>query len=538
MFLIALFIGNDASFMILQAQPAQAETFHFPACNNAPCETVLDSMGSTAGWQILMGGGAVSASFSVVEGYQGQGLQLNYDLGNTEGAWVQLRRDFDPELNLSGGDHIRFFYTGNRKNSLQTGLVTAANEIYFSSKYHGSTHVPWWTYATWDSRAFQKDGKSIVDKSHIKAFFISVVNSEQSEGGAGFVILDELQYLNMAAREVPSAFETVSISPFVLKKASAWIASQQKPSGLVKSYQEEPANFAWLYDQALALLVFTQTNLPRATNLFNKLHALQNPDGSWYAGYDTVSGNAISLTKPVGANAWMVYAISRYAYVSNQKKAFDDAIQGGSWLATLQRLDGGMPAFQGGTGAPAEPNLNAWWAFRATGFHRAQADRLQNYILKIFWDPSLKRFISDPNVYKIFLDNQMLGAAFLKAIGRTQDVRNVLSYTEWTLGTVSTDGRTQGFDGAGPFSVWAEGTLQYIGMRGKGSQVLWNEMAGLQSASGGLLHSPDNIEAYITWHRDWHSISATAWFYLVGSNFIWQRESIPTLKDRLVSRRR
>jgi len=519
--------------MILKAQPAQAETLHFPACNNAPCETLIDSMGSAAGWQVLMGGGAISASFSVVNGYQGQALQLNYDLGNTEGAWVQLRRDFNPELNLSGGDHLRLFYTGTKKNTMQMGMITANHDIYFSSKYHASTHAPWWTYATWDYRAFQKDGQSITDGSHIEAVFISVVNSEDnSEGGAGSITLDELQYLNMAQREVPFNLETPSVSSLSLNKAASWIASQQKATGLVKSYQEEPADFAWLYDQALALLVFTQTNLPRAANLFNRIHALQNQDGSWYAGYDTVTLIPLALSKPIGANAWMIYAISRYAYVSGNKKAFDDALQGANWLSLLQRPNGSMPAFQGDQGSPAEPNLNAWWAFRATGFHTTQANRLRDFILGTFWDASLRRFISDPNVYKIFLDNQLLGAAFLKANGRLQDMRHVLSYVEWTLGTVSTDGLTAGFDGAGPFSVWAEGTLQYVGMHGKGSQFYWNEMVGLQASSGGLLHSPDNVEAYITWHKDWHSVSASAWFYLVGSNFIWQRETVPTMKNR------
>ena len=69
--------------------------------NNDHMETVGD-------WQALMGNGAISATLTAVSGYSGQALQLNYNLGTTPGAWAQLRRDFNPPLNLSADDHCAF----------------------------------------------------------------------------------------------------------------------------------------------------------------------------------------------------------------------------------------------------------------------------------------------------------------------------------------------------------------------------------------------------------------------------------------------
>ena len=145
--------------------------------------------------------------------------------------------------------------------------------------------------------------------------------------------------------------------------------------------------------------------------------------------------------KPVGANAWMVYALMRYYWRSGNQTAHQDALEGAAWLATLQRPDGSLPGeviTSPGAGAPTEPNLSAWWAFQAAGY-RTQADRLKTYLTEQAWDSSMGRFNSSGTSYpprgryEILLDNQTWGAAFLHAIGRDEDARRALSYARWTL---------------------------------------------------------------------------------------------------------
>ena len=168
--------------------------------------------------------------------------------------------------------------------------------------------------------------------------------------------------------------------------------------GLLKSWDED-ASYAWLYDQALALLVLTKTRVSQARKLAETLQSLQNPDGSWYAGYDHLNNEPIDdPTRPVGAIAWLVYALSQYAFRCCSSSAFQTAKRGAAWLAILQRQDGSLPALPGETTAPTEPNLDAWWAFRVTGYHE-EADALQNYLLNEVWDSVIKRFKSSGNEY-------------------------------------------------------------------------------------------------------------------------------------------
>lgn len=486
-----------------------------------PCGTLdgiaIDPMEAVGDWHVMMGNSAISATLTTVTGYNGQAVQLSYNLGATPGAWVQLRRDFNPPLNLSAGDHLRFFHRGTTTNTLEIGLVSTADQNYFGSSWNEAAHVPWWTYATWDFQDFRKDGQPFPDFSQVKAIFISVVKTANSVGGLGSFTVDELQYLNIASRSVPSDFELVTADPTVTQRAAAWVGAQQQPGGLLKSWQEESADYAWLYDQALGLIVLSETDLTRAHQLAAKLHDLQNTDdGSWYVGYDYSTNAPITTTKPIGAIAWTVYALRRYYLMGGTPTAYQDANEGAGWLASLQRPDGSLPALPGEATAPTEPNLDAWWAFRATG-HHTQAQSLQDFLLQQVWDNNMGRFKSGPNEYQIFLDNQTWGAAFLRAVCRQADARRALSYARWTLAAYSSDRSICGFDGAGPFSVWNEGTLQYIAQRGENSQYYWGQMVSQQAPDGGMPGSPDSFRGYIVWLTPWHGIAPTSWLYFAGT---------------------
>jgi hypothetical protein len=492
-----------------------------PPCS-PPTGMIIDPMEQVGQWKIVIGQGAASASLTSVPGYRGHAVQLSYDLKDTTAeAWAQLRRDFDPPLDLSNGDHLRLYYTGTKKNSLEIGLTDINGNNYFATSWGKTTHVSWFTYATWGFRDFHNGGQQFPDLKHVKAIFISVARSHDADvGGQGTLTVDELQYVNIAQRPVPSSFEEITVDRTRLENAAAWIASQQQPSGLLKSWREEPDDLAWLYDQALGLIAFSEKKSEAAKKLAGKLQQLQNAAGWWHAGYHYTNSQPADTNRAVGAIAWTVYALTRYYSYSNDAAALAAAVKGAQWLSTLQRPDGSLPALPqeiSWPNAPTEPNLDAWWAFRATGFQN-EADRLRDYLLGQVWEAQMGRFKASRDSYQIFLDNQTWGAAFLKAVGREQEARRALSYAQCTLVThAHSDTTICGFDGAGPFSVWNEGTLQYISQRGKDSQYYWEQMAKQQTPEGCLPGSPDGFEGYIVWLTRMHGIAPTAWFYFAGT---------------------
>jgi hypothetical protein len=526
----------------------RAAIVHAASPLTPPCGTLnatpLSHVDTLAGWEVVAGTDSLSTTMIAVPGYDGQAVQLKYHL-RTQGSaenWVQLKYVLPQPVLLPSGAHLRFFHRGTAINALQVGLITAQGN-YFSFDMKNVTHTPWWTYVTWDVRGLKR-GDQLFDFSiPITAVFISVKKiNEDGVGGLGSFTVDELQYLDMAKRPVPVHFEplTATTTTTVTQQAAAWIASQQyTATGLLRSWKEEAVDNAWLYDQALGLLVLSEAGYTiEATRLANRLHTLQNQDGSWYEGYQyltakpitkTVEMTITTVTTPtaVGAQAWAIYALARYAAKQVSLQAYQDARAGANWLAELQRSDGSLPAAPSEAGAPTEPNLDAWWAFKAAGY-QAQAYQVQRFLLseqpnRYVWDGALGRFRASPDAasagsYAIFLDNQTWGAAFLRAVGRDTDARRALSYARWTLATTFNGGTSCGFDGAGPFAIWNEGTLQYVAVQGENSQYYWNEMVRQQESDGSLPGAPDGFEGYTVWLTRWHGIAPTAWLYFAGTS--------------------
>jgi hypothetical protein len=75
------------------------------------------------------------------------------------------------------------------------------------------------------------------------------------------------------------------------------------------------------------------------------------------------------------------------------------------------------------------------------------------------------------------------------------------------------DGSLSGFDTAGPYTIWNEGTAQYISAHGKNKQFYLNELSRQQNPDGSMNHSPENFEKPGVWHVNWPSVAATSWYY-------------------------
>lgn len=503
--------------------------------------TLIDNMNAVGSWYRLEGYGGDATDLTAVTVDGRTGLQLSYNLGAkptnfvpgvSPGPWAQIRRDFDPPLNMSAGDHLRFLHRRSEaenglltgRNTIEIGLIATDNKIYFGTSWNESTAVDWWTYATWDFKDFKNNGQPFPNFAQVKSIFISVVGStKEASFGTGTFIIEDLQYINLAGRSIPANFTNVSISAAVRDNAAAWIAARQQPSGLLKSWQEEPAHFAYTYDQGLGLIVLANTDLAKARLLVEAMNALQDTDGSWYDNYDYVAQTSTGgFKKDIGPVAWWVFGLMRYYALETDKSrleaAYQNAREGAAWIASHQRSDGSIRIVR--NGVLQEPitewNISAWWALQATGY-QIQADRLRDYLVNQVWDSGMGRFKSSTSQYQIFLDAQTWGAAFLRAINNPVDARRALSYARAALVTTSRDESECGYDGAGPFSMWNEGTLQYINQSGENSLLHLQDVIDQLAPDGGLPNSPDNFTGYIIWLSQWHGVAPTAWLYFVAT---------------------
>lgn len=477
--------------------------------------TPIHTMDVVTPWFTLQGAQALSITLAKRAGHDDGAVEMAYGLaGSATGEnWVQMRHDFNPPLDISAGDLFRFWFRGTAgvTNSLEIGLVEAQpGQPILARQLNQVTQVPAWVYTTLSYDAFLPWTTTITQTSgQLDGLFISVVqlNDTEDTGGAGAVAIDGLQYLHSMSRTIPTTYEAVVISPSRAASAAAWIAGRQQPSGLVWSWAEETPGKAWLYDQALALIVLSETDFAGATTLAETLADLQNPDGSWYEGYEVDSAAPLTSNKWEGSVAWLVYALTRYVAAGGEAAYMTNAHSGAAWLKSRQ-----MQFSDGRVHASTEATLDSWWAFQSTGF-QDEANQVKRYLLQEVWREDQQRWERGYQDPIIVLDVQTWGASFAKAVCNPGRGLAALSFAEYTLGTTSFDGTIRGLDGAGPFSVWNEGTAQYVAAGGPGAQGYLDELRRQQRYDGAMPGSPDNFRGGDVWLSRWHGIAPTAWLY-------------------------
>lgn len=465
-------------------------------------------------------GPPVTAVVAPIAGYTDTALQLHYDLGTTNGNWAQIRCNFDPPLDLSAYDHLRFDWRGDPSagNSLEIGLINpAANgEHIFARGYHHATHQPWWGQLVIPfSFLHAWTPNTSFNPSQISAFFVSVVKDPVDDlGGAGSLAIDNLNAFNATARPVPDTFEAVQAPRPAAMAAVNWLATQQQTTGFLKSWQEETICTSHVYDQALALVVFAmEGRWAEADTVVQALATAQNPEGSWFKSYDCANPGLPCVHCYVweGDIAWAIYALSRYRMLGGTHPAADTTMrQGATWLAGRIDPNNGCLVID-----HTEGTLDAWWALQAAGPDFADAAAgLKTCLLTAYWDDAMGRFKGGQTWQQPYLDNQTWGAAFLKAIGEDDKARRALSYARDVLRLPAPSGQLFGFDGqAGPWSVWNEGTGQYIAIGGEGAHDLLLELLAQQRHDGAMPGSPDEFLGGGVWTTRWHGVAPTAWLY-------------------------
>ena len=502
----------------------------------------IHDMDEIATWITLSGTNAVDASLAKRAGHDDGAVEMAYSLTRavavTTENWVQMRHDFSPSRTITEGDLLRFWYRGTPDitNTLEVGLIDARPGSPISARQlNHVTQVPAWVYTTLSYDAFIPWTTTISQTSgQLDAIFISILRLNDGEGladvgGSGAVAIDGLQYLYSMSRPIPTAFEPVIVSPTRAASAAGWIGSQQQQSGLVISWADEPDPKAWLYDQALALLVLAKTDSTKASLLAQRLAVLQNDDGSWYEGYQpdaTDSTMYLGNKKWEGSVAWLVYALSRYVDAGGDPLFMTHAISGATWLKSRQ-----MEYIDGRVHTSTEATLDAWWAFQATGFI-TEAEQAKAYLLNEVWREDQQRWNRSDQDPIIVLDVQTWGASFAKAICQPERGLASLSFADYTLSTTSFSGLIRGLDGAGPFSVWNEGTAQYVVAGGQNAQFYLNELRRQQKQDGVMPGSPDSFLGGDVWLTQWRGVAPTAWLYFAetGGPFVAQKPCFEVTK--------
>lgn len=175
-----------------------------------------------------------------------------------------------------------------------------------------------------------------------------------------------------------------------------WLVGQQDlATGLMYSF-EDGKDFAWTFDQALAVIAFTHAGeTKRAKRILDKMKLLQpsDCDASWYEWYrladpcniDWDWGSQKYVTGPI---AWMVIAINYYEWNTKDPSYADMARQALCWLDTMKvtypdgalRFCGGPRCGQNDAGEPnwisTEHNIDAYSAY----FWRGLIDRNLSYL--------------------------------------------------------------------------------------------------------------------------------------------------------------
>jgi hypothetical protein len=481
----------------------------------------IHRMDDIPSWYGQQGANSISMTLAKRAGHDDGAVEMAYELAQspavTRENWVQMRHDFNADLDIRPGDLLRFWFRGKPgvTNTIDVGLVEAKpGQPILAHQLNQVTQVPAWVYTTLSYDAFIPWTTTVTQTSgELAAFFISVVKVDGTEdvGGVGTVSMDGLQYLHSMSRSIPATYETIGVSPTVAARAAAWIAGQQQSSGLVWSWAEEAPGRAWLYDQALALLVLSETDMARATTLAVTLTGLQNPDGSWYDGYYVDSALPLTLNKWEGSVAWLVYALTRYVAGGGVSTYMTNATSGANWLKSRQ-----MRYSDGRVHTSTEATLDAWWAFQATGFED-EAGQVKWYLLEKAWREDQRRWNRGYLDPIIVLDTQTWGASFAKAACQPGRGLAALSFAEYTLRTTSFSGTILGFDGAGPFSVWNEGTAQFVVAGGPNAAFYLDELRRQQRSDGAMPGSPDDFRGGDVWLTRWHGIAPTAWLYFAES---------------------
>jgi len=490
---------------------------------------VLVDCENLANWSVEHDG-LSSGALAVDDGVTGKGLRLDWNIAG--GDWVQAKYTFSKPIDLSGSDIFGLSLKGSDGIANRLSVMFAdkygvfyglnCDDINLISRWMNNLAFPKKLFYHFFTIPNNGQGNKI-DWSQIDRFFVVIKRPGAGQGGgSGHLSIDEVRMDRAADWPRQPTFASITADAAAAARAAGYIKSTQVTTGLCTSWKEEPSPKAWLYDQALALIVLTregqwqsgaaadETAL-QAEQLADFLVQHQKKEGHWARGWQPDSGVELVDDGWVGDQAWAVLALTEYAAKANDAQAANAAQAAGGWLADKVEADGFITASTEGT-------VDVWWAMIATGRHD-KADLIEQRLVTTLWDNDLKYWLrgyGDHPDPVIAMDAATWVSEFARSsrVNRPDMALAALSFVRRTLVTRAGSGARYGFDGMGPVSVWCEGTAQYVSAGGTDAQFFLDQLLELQRHDGGM---PGSTESWpgtcFGWLTTWTGIAPTAWLY-------------------------
>lgn len=332
----------------------------------------------------------------------------------------------------------------------------------------------------------------------------------------------------------------------------AWLKNQIGKTGLVDSDRDDGTDDAYLYDQALAAIAFTQAGeICEAQGIFEAIAFSQNPNGGWYTCYSAEKGSACELYVHTGPIAWVVMAVNFYETKTGDAQFVNMANSAIAWMNTMRNIDPGKDYFgslkygegDSQTKISTEHNhdANSAYYYRA---EKEKAEAIKTFLINEMWAPSPESNGPDYDVnifwrgYNDFAwctDPQSwgvlsLGPDYAKSLewldskgdgnGSTKITRQgVTGFSFCTEDVNPPNGENPNF--CGKLFVWLEGTegvaaaYYSAGNKEKG-KYYHDQTAKVLSPGGGIPYSiADADDPIIIWPCNWpyESVASTAWYY-------------------------
>ncbi len=318
-----------------------------------------------------------------------------------------------------------------------------------------------------------------------------------------------------------------SLGQSTAQEALGFLQAQVGFFGLLDSFVEDQADFAYTYDNALAALAFISTgNLALAGSILDAYATIgPEPDGGFLHRYRASDGGPANGLEVVGHNAYLLQAMALYSLERGDSTYEGLATNLADYLLAHQDVDGGLFGRFSVTWKSTEHNLAAYSAIHnmavVFGLPRYEdfAQAVRAFIEAECWDEV--RFFTGENDPMIVTDVQALGTMILGpgfASG---------SYwvEDWTLTTRRYHGQqVTGFDlNIDRDTVWTEGTLQQAmafllagdlaradGYMTEAEKLFRPSGAFLEASNVGTTGFGENF-------RRWQAVAPTAWYVLLAN---------------------
>jgi len=347
-----------------------------------------------------------------------------------------------------------------------------------------------------------------------------------------------------------------------------WLASQQDlyATGLVDSYEGDGQRYAYIYDQALAIIAFTNASEPeRARDILDELESLQQPGGGWYECYDAQTGTIghpgcdSYVTGPI---AWVVMAINYYEHNTGDDSYASVAKDALSWMDSVRNTNpavdnyGSLRFCSGGSACTipnaisTEHNHDAYAAYRWRGIidnntdYLNKAELVRQYLVNEMWAPSpdsngpyhnvgifWRGYNESPN-WGWCTDPQTWGILSLGTTGPSgEDFTLSLEWLYWnpygsTRNQQDYNAGITDVDGfksctGDPNYIWLEGTegaaaAYYLAGQDTRGDYFHGQIGRVASPNGGIIHTfSETSPGTIRWPDNFrhNSIASTVWYY-------------------------